>query len=418
MAHLKHVMIDFIAVAVLVMMPALGSRSQTPPPTFGDPLPGLTAEQLQAFQEGFAEFSEEETIESGLGPVFNGRSCAGCHDNPAVGGDSGRVETRFGHRGKDDPNTLPDGEKPDEGNATSDRQQKPNKRFDPLERLGGSLLQRNGIGPVADCTFEGEVVPAEANVVAGRKSTQFFGGGLVEVVTDDTLKTVAAKQPDTIRGSANRVFDPASGQKRIGRFGHKAQVATLDTFATEAYLMELGITTPMFPEENCPQGDCSLLRCDPVADPEDDGSDAAAFATFMRLLAPPPRGEITPQVQAGEQAFTQIGCAGCHVPTLNTGASPIAALHQVEFHPYSDFLLHKMGALGDRVQQAKAGGREMRTAPLWGLRVRATFLHDGRASTFAEAILAHDGQGANARKKFQKLSPTEVQALLAFLGSL
>lgn len=379
----------------------------------------MTAEQLQAFEEGLDEFLEVETIEEALGPVFNGPSCAGWHGNPAVGGDSGAVETRFGHRVNDDPNTLSDGEKPDEGNATSDRQQKPNKRFDPLEHLGGSLLQRRGIGLVAEnCNFEGEVVPAEANVVAGRKSTSIFGAGLVEAVTDNTLKTLAAKQSGPIRGSANKVFDPASGQKRIRRFGHKAQIATLATFAAEAYLMELGITTPMFPGENCPQGDCSLLACDPVPDPEDDGSGAAAFATFMRLLAPSPRGEITPQVQAGEQMFTKIGCAGCHVPTLKTGASPIAALHQIKFHPYSDFLLHKMGAVSDRVQQGKAGGREMRTAPLWGLRVRKTFLHDGRAQTFNEAILAHDGQGEEARKEFQKLSPAEVQDLLAFLGSL
>ena len=143
-----------------------------------------------------------------------------------------------------------------------------------------------------------EVVPAEANVVAGRKSTSSLGLGMVEAVTDERFRMLAASQSEAIRGSVNRVFDPASGKKRIGRFGHKAQVATLATFSAEAYLMELGITTPTFPHENCPQGDCSLLqRCGQVAnDPEDNGTGADAFATFMRLLAPPPRGEITPQV--------------------------------------------------------------------------------------------------------------------------
>jgi CxxC motif-containing protein (DUF1111 family) len=180
----------------------------------------------------------------------------------------------------------------------------------------------------------------------------------------------------------------------------------------------MGITSPNFRLENCPNGDCSLLRCDPVADPEDDGSGVEAFADFMRLLAPPPRGAITLEVEAGEQVFSRIGCAGCHVPTWTTGSSPVAALNGVTFHPYSDFLLHDMGPLGDGIEQGQARGTEMRTMPLWGLRERTSFLHDGRTRSLSEAIGAHAGQGQAARDQFEALSGPEVQQLLEFLQSL
>jgi CxxC motif-containing protein (DUF1111 family) len=136
------------------------------------------------------------------------------------------------------------------------------------------------------------------------------------------------------------------------------------------------------------------------------------------LLAPPPRGAITPQVEAGEQVFSRIGCAGCHVPTWTTGSSPIAALNGVTFHPYSDFLLHDMGPLGDGIEQGKARGMEMRTRPLWGLRERKSFLRDGRTSSLIEAILEHAGQGQAAGERFEALRGPEEEQLLEFLQSL
>jgi CxxC motif-containing protein (DUF1111 family) len=123
-------------------------------------------------------------------------------------------------------------------------------------------------------------------------------------------------------------------------------------------------------------------------------------------------------VLAGELVFLRIGCANCHLPVLETGRSSVAALDHVKFFPFSDFLLHDMGDLGDGIEQAGANGREMRTAPLWGLRVRNTFLHDGRATNVTDAILAHDGQGDRARRRFNGLTPKDVNDLLAFLNSL
>jgi CxxC motif-containing protein (DUF1111 family) len=155
-----------------------------------------------------------------------------------------------------------------------------------------------------------------------------------------------------------------------------------------------------------------------MTDPEDDGSGVEAFADFMRLLAPPLRGPISAEVQAGEQVFSRIGCAGCHVPTWTTGGSPIAALNGVLFHPYSDFLLHDMGTLGDGIEQGQASGAEMRTMPLWGLRMRQSFLHDGRVGSIEGAILGHEGQGDQARQQFYVLTPADVEALMAFLQSL
>jgi CxxC motif-containing protein (DUF1111 family) len=356
----------------------------------GDPFSGLTPEQRAAFDDGKEAFEEEEGPRDGLGPVFNGTSCAQCHFNPAVGGDSNIVETRFG---------------------TTDR-----NKFDALGDLGGSLIQSQGIGRVGGCTvpFVGEVVPPDATIRTGRKTTPLFGLGLVDAVPDSTFEDLTKNG-----GKVNQVLDPVSGTRKIGKFGWKAQVSSLFVFSGDAYLNEMGITSPFFPNEQCPNGECALIAaCNPVADPEDNGDDVQAFDDFMTLLAPVPRGPDSASVRAGEAVFNRIGCEGCHVSTLTTGTSPIAALNQKTFHPYSDFLLHHMGTLGDGIEQGKAAGDEMRTAPLWGLRFRSTFLHDARASTPSAAIEAHDGAAKEAAQAFGRLTAADRQALLDFLGSL
>ena len=365
---------------------------------FGDPFPNLTTAELNKFTAGKDEFMAEEGMTDGLGPVFNGKSCAECHSGPAAGGDSEITETRFG--------TVTNG------------------HFDPLTQFGGSLIQSRGIGgePGAACDIAGETVPSQATEVALRRTPPLFGLGLVDAVPDQVFIAIAQLQkkftPD-IAGRPNFVTNLATGKLALGKFGWKDQVPTLFQFAGDAYLNEMGITSPMFPNENCPQGNCTLPPvCDLGPKPNDDGSGVQAFADFMTFLAPPPRGPKTRQALAGEIVFYKIGCANCHLPLLETGHSSVAALNHVSFHPYSDFLLHDMGSLGDGIEQGQASGSEMRTAPLWGLRARKTFLHDGRANTVADAISAHDGQGAKARQKFNTLSAQEVMELLAFLNSL
>lgn len=367
---------------------------------FGVALAGLDATSTRAFEDGLAEFIRLEEVAGGLGPVFNDRSCAACHNQGGIGGGSGRTVTRFGR--------IADG------------------RFDPLTALGGSLIQERGIGRTAGRrgdtdAFQGESVPAEATVVARRRTTPLFGLGLVDAVPDSAIESLASAQAtgaDGVRGRVNYVVDAESGRVMAGRFGWKAQSPTLLHFSGDAYLNEMGITSPRFPDEVCPQGDCAALQFNPVPSLNDDGRGVQAAATFMRLLAAPPRGTITPQVRTGEAVFTSAGCAACHVPTLRTGPSATPALNQKVLAPYSDFLLHDMGSLGDGIVQAGASGQEMRTAPLWGLRAVRRYLHDGTATTLEQAIERHEGEGSRARDRFTQLDRADRAALLAFLNSL
>jgi CxxC motif-containing protein (DUF1111 family) len=367
-------------------------------PNAGEPLASLTPAQLAAFNEGRADFLEVERASDGLGPVFNGRSCAECHLAPAVGGTSRRDVTRFGSR---------------TGNV-----------FNALSSLGGSLIQERGIGPREGSphVFAGEIVPQSANVVARRRTTPLFGLGFIDATPDNDFFALAqlqsARRRDGITGRVSLADNISAGGATVGKFGWKAQQPTLFQFAGDAYLNEMGITSPQFPNENCPNGNCAELAFNPRPDLNDTGDGVEKLANFMMLLAAPPRATITADANQGESIFNRIGCDECHAATLHTGSSAIAALDHRVYHPYSDFLLHDMGALGDGIEQGTAGGRDMRTTPLWGLRFTNEYLHDGRAQTLDQAVLQHDGEGRISRDRFAALSPDEKEKLRAFLRSL
>jgi CxxC motif-containing protein (DUF1111 family) len=187
----------------------------------------------------------------------------------------------------------------------------------------------------------------------------------------------------------------------------------------------MGITNRFFPTENAPNGNQALLAAyDHLADPEDTvdpatgRSDIDSAADFMRLLAPVAALRQSASAAAGERLFSQIGCAACHLPTMQSGPSSIPALDRKSVALYSDLLLHDMGTLADGIAQAGAGTAEMRTAPLWGLRLRLPFLHDGRAATVDAAIRAHDGEAAVVRNRYARLAPAAQQQLLDFLRTL
>jgi CxxC motif-containing protein (DUF1111 family) len=367
---------------------------------FGDPLPGLTAEELARFEEGKEEFSEEEEIDEGVGPVFNEASCVACHLGPgtAVGGTTQRLETRFGRLRADGT-------------------------FDPMPELGGSLLQDQGIGDVGTYNYVAETVPGEATVVAQRRTQPLFGLGLVDATPASTFIGIAILQAilkPSIAGTPSIVPDPSNeGRRALGKFGWKAQVPSLFVFSADAYLNEMGITSPLFPDENCPQGNCAALQYNPaLTAPNDDGVGVERFNDFMTFLGAPPRGPRNFLTEYGNIVAGAIGCLDCHVQTLRTGPNAVAALSNVTFHPFSDFLLHDMGSLGDGITQNQATGRLMRTQPLWGLRTQTNLLHDGRATTIRAAIRAHDGQAAHSRQQFQSLGDFDRTALLAFLRSL
>lgn len=360
----------------------------------GVPLPGLTAQELAAFNEGRGEFTTVETPGGGLGPLFNGRSCVECHNTPAVGGSSPTRVTRFGRV--------------------------VNGVFDAMESRGGSLLQRFAVSP--DLV---EGVPADANVVSQRESTALFGLGLIEAIPDDTIRAGAMRpKPDGVAGRAAVIRDVASGEMRVGRFGWKAQQATVLAFSGDAYRNEMGVTNRFFPTENAPNGDFSRIAAlvgpgvDDVVDPATGRGDIDLVADFMRLLAPPPRGPVNASVQAGEALFTQIGCAACHTPSMATGTNPVAALSGKLVNLYSDLLLHDMGALNDGIAQDGARANEMKTPPLWGLRFTAPYLHDGRATTVDQAARAHDGEARVARNRYIGLAPALRQQVIDFLNSL
>lgn len=394
-----------------------GPPAPTPPP--GLPFAGLAAADIARFNAGKDAFTQVEDVPGGLGPVFTEASCVKCHQAGATGGSGTRLVTRIGRV--------------------------VNGVYDPMTEQGGPLIQDHGIGKFNGVNFVGEVVPKSATIVAQRRTTPLFGLGLVDNVPDETLIALADHQQLMDPATAGRVseVDDPSATHKVGRFGWKAQHAALFAFAADAYTNEMGVTTPFSPNENCPQGNCALLAANPAANnPNDsDNSSIQKFTDFITLLAPAPAippppppapggrgpagrgpggggGGVVSPVAAGQSLFMAMGCAKCHQPTLQTGPSSVAALSNVTFAPYSDFLLHDMGKLGDGITQNTAGPQEMRTAPLWGIRLETTFLHDGRAKTIPDAILAHDGQGRAARNNFTRLSPAQVNQLLAFLNSL
>lgn len=383
---------------------ALSAAAQQPvQPRMGDPLPGLGAAELQRFALGQAQFERALVAAEGLGPIMNDHSCAACHARPRVGGSSTKRVTRFG------------------------RAAEPPLPFDPLAALGGSLLQAEAIA--AECL---EVVPPQANVTAQRLTTPLFGAGLVEALDDADILARETTPPPGLSGRAQRVApleDP--GTLRVGRFGWKAQVATLLTFAADAALNEMGLTNRFLAAENAPNGNGTVLAlCDTVPDPEDqpDGFGVHGIdrqRDYQRFLSPPPQ---TPRGQMrGELVFTGIGCAACHAPgPWVAGASAEPALAGRSLRPYSDFLLHDMGPLGDGIVQEQASELELRTPPLWGLGTRAgeALLHDGRATggtpagNLRAAILAHDGEALASRALFETLRPANRQRLVDFLLSL
>jgi CxxC motif-containing protein (DUF1111 family) len=376
----------------------------------GDALPGLTADELAHFAEAQDAFNEVEGVTDGLGPVFNEKGCGNCHNVAAAGGSGVQFEVRAGH--------LAGG------------------IFDPLTAQGGQLFDLFSVTSlpagerttIPDCALppNGEPVPANANVTALRRTTAVFGLGLVDATPDATFTLLALTELPPTRGRAPLVDNLAAGHKTVGKFGWKDQNPTLFQFSGDAYLNEMGITNPQFPAEQVPSGDpATIAPCDGVpVEPgatEDDGTDVQLFTDFMTVLAPPPRGTITAQVSRGDLLFTVAGCDSCHVRTLESGSSPIAALSYQTYHPFSDFLLHDMGSLGDNIGgNGDAGLHEMRTAPLWGLRFvdPTNLLHDGRATSLQDAITRHDGQGALAATTFSLLLPGQKADLLAFLNSL
>ena len=364
----------------------------------------------RSFRDNKFIFEEQEGIEDGLGPTYNAQSCAECHQNPTTGGISQITELRAGHLSR--AGTFEDAP-------------------------GGSLIHSR-----ATAASIQEYPPDEENVRSFRTSLNTMGDGFVECISNSTFLAIRDAQPAEQRGIAIAVpVVEAGGAMRVGRFGWKDQQASLVSFSGDAYLNEMGITNPFQSvegflnprkiKENTSMGN-SVDEFDLVPDspePEDDGMDARAFADFMRATRVPGRGPIKRAEEKGEQLFTEIGCAVCHVPRIVT-APPGTLINGGEFrvppelgnkviHPFSDYLLHDIET-GDGIVQN--GGEEtrtmVRTPPLWGVRTRNRMMHDGEALTFLDAIERHGGQADASRSAFKDLKKNEQGDLFEFLHSL
>jgi CxxC motif-containing protein (DUF1111 family) len=352
------------------------------------------------FDEAVDQFNEHEEDDDGIGPVYNARGCGECHDAPVLGGGSQVVERRAGFFSP----------------ATGFR-----------EHPGGSLIQDRAIHPALQ-----ETVQADQNVFSFRASLSILGDGFVEAVGSPTLAAIAAAQPPAMRGQliSVPVFEQP-GTTRTGRFGWKNQQASLVSFSADAYVNEMGITSPLQPDEPTSNGG-SIADYDEVADPDNDGIDVELFALFMRsTLAPAVDAArvATPEAIAGSTLFNQVGCNVCHTRTLvtdppgtliNGGALIIGnTLGSKRIRPFSDFLLHDIGTGDGIVQNGGASTRnKVRTVPLWGLRTRGRLMHDGLSQNIEDAIQRHGNQAASSRDAFKALSATDQQRLLAFLRSL
>ena len=375
---------------------------------------GLTEPPGDTFALDQQQFERRHDPKSGLGPVFNATSCAECHQNGVTGTASQFTELRAGHKDANGNFVNPTVLINDGANTIS----------------GRSIVNDRAI-----CADAQEHMPASEDIHALRAVLNTLGDGFVEAIDDDTLRDIAAKQPHQsdglIHGEAIEVpVLEAPGQTRIGRFGWKDQQPTLLSFVADAYLNEMGVTNRLRPKD-------TTSVCKVTADPEDvpDNiglADIDHFAQFIRATKVPPRDAIlaaTDDAQAGQRLFRAIGCNVCHVETIHTahvgtaingGAFVVsAALGDKIIHPFGDFLLHDVGT-GDGIVQAGPPDTadKLRTAPLWGLRIKSRFMHDLASLTLQGAILRHNGEAGGVVTRFSAMPDARKQQLLTFLKSL
>ena len=439
--------ISLTVLSLLVALPVPAAQGPASAPTSAPEAPagldnrsnGLTDEAMH--QTDLAIFDEVEQISSGLGPLYNAQSCRECHQNPVSGGASQVTVLRVGHL--DHEGHFQNPEIPIASGTEV--------------ITGRSLVNDRAICPNA--TFpNGEIqehVPDSETVRATRISLSLLGDGFVEAVADQTLVDLAQRQCKSTRGRiCGQVVQvpivEAPGQMAVGRFGWKDQHASLLSFVADSYLNEIGITNPLQPDE-------VTRLCNTAPEPNDTRGADGLFGIdhlvrFVRALKAPARDQAlaaTSLAHHGGELFDKVGCTSCHVPSMKTAAvgtridggtfvvpPPLGSL---TIHPYGDFLLHDVGT-GDGIVQTSAEhyGRwvaqqmtgylarqhlestqnKVRTAPLWGVRLRPRLMHDGASLTLRDAILRHRGEAQDESKRFDRLGKQDQQALLAFLQSL
>jgi CxxC motif-containing protein (DUF1111 family) len=413
------------------------------------PAPDLSAADRRRFEVGDSFFTKNwvtapssTEARDGLGPTFNAQACSSCHvlDGRGAPPDPEAIDARLGLLLRlsvpGETATGAPAEHPVYGGQLEDRailDVPAEGRVDvTVETIRGTYADGTpyeltkptytvadpAFGPFGDDTM-----------ISPRLAPQVIGMGLLEAVPDDVLLDAADPDDtdgDGVSGRPNRVWDARSGEQIIGRFGWKANVATVEQQVAGAFHGDIGITSALHPDEDCPDAQTACAASATGGSPELTDDRLAAVTFYGRTLAVPAMRDVgDDSVAAGADVFADLGCTACHSPTLTTGDSDIAALSDQTIHPYTDLLLHDMGSgLADGRPDFEATGSEWRTPPLWGLGIvdavngQRFLLHDGRATTFEEAILWHGGEGARAAEAFRTATAEDRAKLLAFLEAL
>jgi CxxC motif-containing protein (DUF1111 family) len=428
-----------VAVFGAVLLASAAPQVSDAPTGFDNKSNGMVDEKTH--QDDLTKFEEVEQLGDGLGPLYNAQSCRECHQSPVSGAASQVTELRVGHNAPDGHFLTPD---------------------IPIAHgaeviTGRSLVNDRAVCP-SGAFLDKEIqerVPETETIRTLRLSLSVLGDGYVEAIADQTLVDLSKQQCKASHGKicGQVLFVPiveAPGQMGVGRFGWKDQHASLLSFAGDAYLNEMGITNRLQPKE-------VTSICNTAPEPNDpmggDGlSDIDHFARFMRATKAPPRDQqvaVGATAQKGSALFDKVGCATCHVHTMTTAPAGTkinggtftipAALGSVTLHPYGDFLMHDVGT-GDGILQAtrehyghqvfqqmlgymakqnfESSRNKIRTAPLWGVRLRPRLMHDGTSLTLREAITRHRGEAGQVVHKFEKLKRQEQGEIIEFLKSL
>lgn len=387
------------ASVVLLALGLLGcdaSEARAPEAEPGEPLAGLSAAEAERFAAGKSLFNRPFTPDEGLGPLFNQTRCSSCHDLPTSGGHGAEPVTK----------------------AT---------RFDAgagcdlLRNEGGDLLQASVVPALREAGVLAERTPPSATAVTELRPPPLYGLGLIAAVDEADILRGAEPTDRNGDGVTGRVGHGSEGG--VGRFGAKGQHGTLEAFIAEALSGEMGLTNPTHPSEQLPNGAPLPDGIDSTAEPEVDQEQVDLLTAYVRFLAPTPpeapeHSGDRAAIREGERVFEKVGCAVCHVPTMVTGPSDIAALDRKRFRVYSDLLLHDLGNDLADVCGPGAAPSEWMTTRLVGLRYRTQFLHNRRAQSVEAAILLHGGEGASSRDAYRGLDEDSRAALLRFLRSL
>jgi CxxC motif-containing protein (DUF1111 family) len=432
---------------------------------YSNPSPSMDAKQAELFALGHKMFNNRwaffwfENAEFGRGPTSNAQACTTCHVGNGRGlawGAPVRSKAVDGAP-RDHHITVPFEPAPNMVVRISLKGDGPNGGPKPHPYYGDQL-QIFGVKGViaAEGSFsiqwqekivtldDGESVslrspllsiselaygPLGDDAMVGlRLAPPLIGLGLLEAIPEQTIVELSKRAPIAgIHGRANRVWDESQNKTVLGRFGLKANHGSVREQVAAAFINDIGLSTPVYPDQNCPEVQKGCKELMVAGKPEITPIRLAATELYVRMLSVPVRRQIDdPKVQRGEQVFGAVHCAQCHVPSLKTGEfRELPQLAEQTIHPFTDLLLHDMGqGLADGRPDFLAGGSEWRTPPLWGIGLSETvngagaFLHDGRARNFTEAIMWHDGEANASRQAFSGLSRADRDALIAFLKSL